>query len=58
MATISLGDEVRDTVTGYTGTVTARSEYLQGTTRCAVESYRDGKMTCEWIDEGRLAIVS
>ena len=35
-----LGDKVKDTITGFTGVVTGRSEWLFGCVRCAVQPAR------------------
>lgn len=52
----TLGSKARDTVTGFTGTVTARAEYLQGATQVRLERLdNDGKLSAEWFDENRLA---
>jgi len=59
---IQLGSVVRDTITGYEGTVTGRAEYLFGCVRCLVEANGlkdDGAPKGElWIDEQRLVTVS
>ena len=57
MADIKLGDCVRDTVSGFTGIVIAKSEYMSGITKYCVESIEldNGKMAPEyWLDEWRI----
>lgn len=56
---IELGTEVGDKITGYTGMVTARTEYIGNVYRYAVEPYSEkGKpMQTEWFDEARLSVV-
>ena len=53
---IKLGDKVKDSVTGFSGTAVARAEYLHGNPRVAVAALsHDGKdVKEEWMDEGRL----
>ena len=54
---IELGQEVIDVVSGYKGIVIARSEYLNGCTRCGVQAKigKDGKLQdCCWFDEPQL----
>lgn len=43
--TIALGSEVRDTITGFTGIVTARTSYITGCDRYSVQPPldKDGK---------------
>jgi hypothetical protein len=54
-----LGDEVRDTVTGYVGNITARAEYATGPNRYLVETLRSDKGVSEsWFDEGRLSAIN
>ena len=57
---IKLGQAVTDNVTGFTGIVTARAEYLHGTPRALVEptALPVGEVDKKgrWIDEGRLRI--
>jgi hypothetical protein len=55
-----LGDEVRDTVTGFKGIITCRNEWLNGCLQYCVKGKvkKDGSIPeGEWIDEGQLAIV-
>jgi len=58
---IKLGDKVRDPVTGFCGTVTARAEYLSGCVQFMVEPSKvgqDGKPITEvWFDEQRLVVA-
>lgn len=58
---ISLGNVVRDTVTGFQGTVTAKGEYLNGCIQFCVlpPMAADGKMPeGQWIDWQRLEVVA
>lgn len=53
---IKLGDNVKDTITGYTGVVVARTEWLYGCVRFGVQSkeLKDGKpMDVYWLDEAQ-----
>jgi hypothetical protein len=55
---IELGTRVKDSITGFSGVATARTEYLYGCVRVAVEptELKDGKpIESVWFDEQRLA---
>lgn len=54
--TIQLGKKVKDVVSGFTGTATARSEYLNGCVRYCVEALdkTNNSLTELWFDEQRL----
>jgi len=56
MEKVELGTKVKDTVTGFTGTTTARCEYLHSTPRYCVEaqSYESKEPLEKWFDIGRL----
>jgi hypothetical protein len=54
---ITLGSKVKDTVTGFEGTATARAEYLDGRVSVQVEALRDGKPISEWFPESRIVVV-
>lgn len=58
----SLGDEVRDLVSGYTGIIVQRTECLNGCWRYTVQSRvdpKDGKMPDAYsLDEMQLEIVA
>lgn len=61
MEKIKLGSTVKDVITGFTGIVMARTEYL---TKCAhlgilvTKMPKDGKIpNWEWIDETRCTVV-
>ena len=56
---VSLGDKVKDRVTGFVGIVTSRSEYISGCARCGVQAEAKGNEQKEpaWIDELQLVIV-
>ncbi len=52
---IKLNDKMKDKITGYSGTVTAKAEYITGETRYLVESVDcTGRPTEFWYDESRL----
>lgn len=53
---IELGEKVKDSVTGFKGTVTARAEYLTGCRQYAVTAKTVGNKIAEsgWYDEDRL----
>lgn len=54
---IKLGETVTDTITGFSGTVIGRVEYLTGCIQFEVQSkeLKDGvPVRAQWIDEGRL----
>ena len=58
---VALGDSAKDVISGYTGIVTGRAEYLTGCTQfvlSATKLDKDGKVPpAEWFDESRLAVV-
>jgi len=57
---IRLGSIVRDSLTGFTGMATARTEWLYGCARVCVEpeELKDGKpIEASWFDEQRIEIV-
>lgn len=56
MKEIQLGDKVKNTVSGFTGTVTAKCEYLHGQTRYAVTApeLTDGEVKTEWFSASEL----
>lgn len=54
---IQLGQKVKDKITGFTGIVIGRAEYLTGCNQFGVqpEVGKDGKVEgATWFDEGRL----
>lgn len=57
---IKLGYKVKDNITNFEGVVTARTEYLDQSTSCLVESEKlvDGKPVSAWFEESRLEIVT
>lgn len=57
MNKIELGQKAKDTVTGYTGIVTAKTTWLYGCTRFALQTPldKDGKVPePQWFDELQL----
>ncbi len=56
---IQLGQVVKDRITNFKGTVTARAIYITGPDRLLVEGFADGSnkpAETAWFDEGRLEI--
>lgn len=56
-----LGDVVKDRITGYKGTVVAKTLWLYGCIRVGVQSKRmkDGKpVEAQWFDEGQVDVLS
>ena len=54
-----LGEKVKDTITGFKGTVTARIEYLNGCLQYCIEPRvgKEGKVEkVQYVDEGQLEI--
>ena len=58
---IELGDRVKDIITGATGVVTGRGDFLCGCVRFMVQDEtldKDGKVReSHWFDEGQLEVV-
>lgn len=57
---VSLGDKVRDEVTGFEGIVLGKSEFLYGCTRVGVQPKlgSDGKIIeASWFDEPQLKVI-
>jgi hypothetical protein len=57
---ITLGEKYRDTITGFEGTVTARSEFLSGCVRYLIEGQMNPDSTASsefWFDEQRLVAI-
>ncbi len=55
---IKLGDEVKDSITGYVGVVVGIAEYLNGCISmlvCSSNLDSEGKEVTEWFDEQRIA---
>ena len=60
MVKVILGDEVKDSLTGFIGVATGRADYLTGCARIQVEAREaeaGGKPGEHWFDEQRLEIV-
>jgi len=58
---IGLGGRVKDKITGFTGIVIARTEWLNGCTRVGVQSQelKDGKpIEQQWFDETQVIVVA
>ena len=58
---ITLGDYVRDTISGFCGVVTAETRYLNGSIKYCVEAQEldNGKLIQEyWFDHHRLRVQS
>ena len=57
---VTLGSRVRDTITGYEGIVTGRSEFLNGCVSICIarsEVTKDGDVKFEWFDEQRVKVI-
>lgn len=55
------GDKVKHVITGFSGIIVARTEFLNGCRQYAVQSEKlhGGKpIESEWIDEGQLELVT
>lgn len=58
MFEFELKTKVKDLITGYTGIVTGRLEYISGSRRYLVETITGTGNTAEnWFDESRLEVV-
>lgn len=57
---LELGQEVRDSITGFEGVVTGIAEYLYGCRQACVVSktLQEGKVIVLWFDEQRLVEAS
>lgn len=59
--TITLGDRVKDKISGFGGIVVAKSEYMNGCRRFSIQSEKLGKDGTipkdEWFDEPQLTLV-
>ncbi len=56
---IKLGSKVKDKVTGFSGILTSRTEYLYGANRLQIEAKvsKDGSaIITQWFDEPRVVI--
>lgn len=55
---ITLGSKVTDKITGFTGIVTGRCEYLTGCSQflVATKSMKNADPTSAWFDEQRLEV--
>ena len=57
---MKLGDKAKDSVTGFTGIITAKTTFLHGCVRFGVQSaeLKDGVPTAtQWFDEPQLVLV-
>ena len=54
MAGFEFGTKVVDNVTGFTGIVTGRAEYMHGVPQCLVETLNEGKPLERWFANDRL----
>lgn len=60
---IELGDEVRDTISGFTGIVIGRTEWLYGCVRIGVSPRKVNKesgkiIDAQWFDEPQLEVLT
>ena len=61
MSNVNLGDEVKDTITGFDGVAVCRDEWLNGCVRIGVQTreLKDGKpISIQWFDESQLEIIA
>lgn len=57
---MKLGQKAKDKITGYTGTLTGKCEYLTGCTQFLLQppTDKDGKFVdARWFDEDRLELI-
>jgi hypothetical protein len=55
----NLNQKVKDSITGFTGTITARCQYTSGAlSRYSVVCLNAGKLEENWFDETRLEVVA
>lgn len=54
----NLSDTVKDIITGFSGVITARAEYLNGESIYLLEAVVGNKPVIEWFPEGRLKRVT
>ena len=54
---IELGKRVRDTVTGFSGILTASCEHFHGNLRLEISALTDGEIKEEWVDAARVVEV-
>ena len=55
-----LGKQGKDKITGFSGTIIGKAEYLYGCSQYAITPYvaEDGKMRdTQWFDEGRIQVT-
>ncbi len=58
--TIELGDKVKDVISGFTGIVTGKSEFLHGCIRygiCPQELHDGATIDTHWFDEPQLELI-
>ncbi len=53
---IELGKKVKDSITGFIGTVTARCEYLYSNTQVMIEGKTEGRPVSMWCSEKRVEV--
>lgn len=58
MPELKLGSKVKDTVTGFEGTLTGKAEYLHNVPAGLVETLKDGETKREWLELSRLVLVA
>ena len=61
--TLKLGSKVKDKITGFTGIITGKAEYLTGCNQYVVQPQcsKDNKGSypeAQWFDEGRLTFIA
>lgn len=60
MRAIQMGDTVADSITGYSGVVTGRCEYITGCSQILVQpAVKDGAwQDAKWLDVDRLTVTA
>ena len=58
MSRVDLGDKAKDVITGFTGIVTGRFEFLHGCVRCQLSGKsKDGEPSDHTFDEPQLKVL-
>jgi len=58
---VKLGERVKDTISGFEGTATARAEFLTGCVRLEVTAghlHEGAPIEPQWFDDGRLTVLA
>jgi hypothetical protein len=54
---IKLGNRVKDSITGFTGIATARSQFITGCDQISITPENHKGTDPKWFDEGRIVFV-